>query len=187
MSFKFILASQSPRREELLALVLDTFEIIPAKIDESFMQNESALEYVRRMARRKAEAVAKNNPDTVVIGCDTIVEIDGKIFGKPENEDDAERMLATLSGRFHQVITAVNIQNAKKDIAFSEETRVEFWKLSKEQISQYVQSGECFDKAGAYAIQGRGALLVKSINGDYYNVVGLPVARLAHELNNIKK
>ena len=198
---KIILASASPRRRELLSLVTDDFVIMTADIDEraAEMQMEAegtpALKVSERLALIKAEAVfdlltEEERNDSIVIGADTSVILDDVIYGKPADRDDAVRMLSSMSGRTHIVATGVALLSGKEKRIFTEETRVEFNALDDYQkalISEYCDSRSPFDKAGAYGIQDKGALLIKRIDGDYSNVVGLPVARLARELSVMVK
>ncbi|MBQ9383621.1 MAG: septum formation protein Maf [Ruminiclostridium sp.] len=179
-----ILASRSPRRKELLSIITPDFEIIPAVGEERADKTLPPDEYVRELARHKAEEIAALRPDDVVIGADTVVAAGGEILGKPKDAADAKRMLRLLSGTEHSVFTGVCIISAKKNICFSEETRVRFFVLSDKETDDYIATGEPFDKAGAYGIQGIGALLVSGITGDYYNVMGLPAGRLARELRS---
>lgn len=177
---KLILASASPRRAEILRSVGWPFEALPAHIDESREDGEKANAYVERVARLKAEAVAARSPRSLVLGADTVVVIDDEILGKPCDEDDANRMLRVLNGRRHQVLTGmalVNDADGQSKVAH-EVTEVRFAEMSDQEINWYVATGEPMDKAGAYAIQGHGALFIKEIRGDYFNVVGLPVRLL---------
>lgn len=178
---KTILASASPRRQELLKYAVKSFEIIPADIDETLPPDIPAESCAEYLAVQKAKAVSQEYPEAVVIGCDTVVICDGIIFGKPKDSDDARNMLRSLSGETHRVVTGVCLCRGQKLTSFSEVTEVEFYSLSDEEIDSYIQTGEPFDKAGAYGIQGFGSVLVKGIQGDFFNVVGLPVARLARE------
>lgn len=181
--FMIILASASPRRQQLLSLICDGFSAEPADIDESADENACSEKIPEKLAMKKAEHIfRRNHLDDTVIGCDTGVFIDGQMLGKPKTKEDARRMLALLSGRTHKVITGCAIICKDKSASFSQETLVEFYELTKEEIEDYVSTGEPMDKAGAYGIQGRGALLVKKIDGDFYNVVGLPVALLGRKL-----
>lgn len=183
---KLILASASPRRRELLGLIAEDFDVIPAKGEENADMSLFPADTVKALAKQKAEEVSKEFPDRIVIGADTMVFCEGKALGKPKDADDAERMLKLLSGRVHSVITAVAVaQNGNSVKLFAEETKVEFYPLSDDEIHGYTESGEPMDKAGAYGIQGKGALLVKGIEGDYYNVMGLPVGRLYRELKSL--
>ena len=177
-----ILASASPRRRELLSYVCE-FEVRPTDCDES-CDIASPEEFVRELSRRKALACAAEAGD-IVIGADTVVAIDGEILGKPKDAEDAKNMLRKLSGRTHSVFTGVTVVKDGEAHTFAERTDVTFFELSAETIDRYVASKEPCDKAGAYGIQGKGCLLVEKINGDYFNVVGLPVARLSRLLNTI--
>jgi septum formation protein len=180
-----ILASSSPRRKELLENLHLSFDIFSSDVDESYDPGLSPAEIVMELADRKAQAVFKERPSAFVIGSDTIVVLDGKILGKPENEADAINMLKMLSGRQHDVYTGVSILSPNHSSRFNERTEVIFWELTDEEIKAYVQSGEPFDKAGAYGIQQLGSMLVKKINGDYFAVVGLPVSRTIRELKKV--
>lgn len=187
MEKEIILASASPRRKELLKLITDKFIVIPAVGEEVSDDLLSPAERVEKIACRKAVEVSEKNPGYTVIGADTTVFCGGDALGKPADEADAGKMLTRLSGRIHNVITAVAIAQTGKIVkVFSEETEVEFYCLSDEEIDRYVKSGEPMDKAGGYGIQGMGALLVKGIKGDYYNVMGLPVGRLYRELYQLR-
>ena len=179
-----ILASNSPRRRELLRQIGIDFTIDPADVDERALQGEPAGAYALRVAEDKARAAARRARDGIVIAADTIVVLDGEILGKPEEPAAAARMLTKLSGRMHLVLTGVFILDASsgRTGSFIEQTKVWFAALSPETIRSYVSSGEPLDKAGAYGIQGKGALLVDRIEGCYFNVVGMPLARLARIL-----
>lgn len=179
-----ILASASPRRKEILQTAGFCFSVCVSDTDETLPDGIIASDAVTELSYRKALAVAKDHPDDTVIGADTVVTLDGKILGKPSDKADAEKMLRTLSGRTHKVFTGVCIIKDGKANRFFEETDVTFFDLSDEEIISYIETGEPMDKAGAYGIQGRGCTLVKGICGDYFNVVGLPVARLNRELKN---
>ncbi len=184
MSNKIILASQSPRRRELLSLITDDFEVITADVDETVDENETAENTVMMLSKKKADAVSSLYPGRVVIGADTIVVCDGRILGKPQNRTHAKEMLKSLSGRTHQVLTGVTITDSCKTETFFVSSDVTFFELSDEEISAYAESGEPDDKAGAYGIQGKGSLLVEKISGDYFNIVGLPVSALNKKLKN---
>jgi septum formation protein len=173
-----ILASASPRRQELLRLITANFKICPADADESLPSGTPPLEAAKTLAVRKAEAVAAKYPGDVVIGADTIVAIDGEILGKPTGADDAARMLRKLSGRTHAVVTGVCIAAAGVRHVFAESTDVTFVEIPEDDIISYAHSGEPLDKAGAYAIQGGAAKFASHICGDYSNIVGLPLAKL---------
>lgn len=177
-----ILASASPRRRELLGYIRSDFAVVTAATDESFPAGASPRQGVEAIALRKARAVAALNPDDVIIGADTIVVLEGVVFGKPADPADAARMLAALSGREHTVLTGVAVLAPGRENVFSEATQVRFMELSQQQISDYIATGEPMDKAGAYGIQEKGALLVEGITGDFYNVMGLPVCRLGKAL-----
>lgn len=178
-----ILASQSPRRKELLSLIRTEFKIIPAVGEELLPENISPENAVLMLAKQKAEEIFSAHKGRIIIAADTVVSIDGKILGKPKDEADAFLMLKTLSGRVHSVFTGVCVIFADgSKTTFAEHTEVEFYPLSDEEIRGYIATGEPMDKAGAYGIQDKGALIVKKINGDYYNVMGLPVGRLSRVL-----
>jgi len=178
-----ILASSSPRRSEILTAVGWPFETHPAGVDETRLAGEGAEEFVRRLAREKAEAVARTRLFGLVLGADTTVVVDGEILEKPRDAEDARRMLRRLSGRWHEVLTGVALVRAETGCSAVgiERTRVRFAETSEEEIAWHVETGDVLDKAGAYAIQGRAALFIEAIDGDYWNVVGLPV-RLVYEL-----
>lgn len=178
----FILASASPRRKELLNQVGFSFDIIPSDAEENVEDGLSAEDTVKALARLKAQSVFNEHPDRVVFGCDTVVSIDGEILGKPQNEDEAFKMLKKLSGKTHAVSTGVCIISKEKEICFSDTTFVTFYEIDDETIESYISTRECDDKAGAYGIQGYGSVLVKEIKGDYFSVMGLPVARSARAL-----
>lgn len=179
-----ILASGSPRRKELLARTGRTFRVVVSNADEIAPKDMAPIDVAMHNARAKALAVASGQPAcATVIGADTIVVLDGRIFGKPVDERDARRMLRELSGKTHQVITGVALARAGQCETFAEITDVCFRELSDEEIAAYVASGEPLDKAGAYGIQGAAGAFVDHIEGDYDNVVGLPVARLERALN----
>jgi len=180
----YILASASPRRKELLELAGLPFMVHVSHAEEILPPGLAPAQCAEHLASIKANAAAQNFQTACIIAADTIVVIDGAILGKPKDAADAARMLRLLSGREHTVITGVcllNTATAQQNI-FSQETAVRFYPLGDEEIEAYVRTGEPMDKAGAYGIQGKGALLVESITGDYCNVVGLPLARLMREL-----
>lgn len=182
---KIVLASKSPRRAEILRAVDWEFEAIAANIDETRRESEDAVSYVKRLAQTKAETVAERISNRgLVLGADTVVVIDGEILGQPRDDDDARRMLKLLNGKWHEVMTGVALikgGNPPEVVVDHETTRVRFCELSEDEIDWYVSTGEPKDKAGAYAIQGRGALFIEEIQGDYFNIVGLPM-RLLYEL-----
>lgn len=180
-----ILASASPRRRELLSLITTDFTVVPAQGEETADTSLTPHLLVQELARQKAAEVAASHPYDAIIGADTLVFLGAEIMGKPADRSDAKRMLTLLSGNIHTVITAVSIaQNGVVTKVFAEETKVEFFHLTDEEITAYIATGEPMDKAGAYGIQDKGALLVKGIAGDYYNVMGLPVGRLYRELRS---
>lgn len=183
---EIILASNSPRREELLRLMDLNFKKRVADINEETIEGEAPEKFVARMALEKAVKVSTLEPGSLVIGADTIVCLKGKILGKPKGTEDAKRMLKLLSDKKHEVLTAVALVNANQrhSSVFVERTKVQFDHISDSEIDKYVETGEPLDKAGSYGIQGRGALFVKNIEGCYYNVMGLPVNRLFRELTN---
>lgn len=174
-----VLASASPRRAEILRAVGWQFEKITADIDETLFETETPESYVERLARTKAKAVAEKIESGMVLGADTTVVIDGEVIGKPVDLDDARQMLEKLSGKWHEVLTGVALfkKDANKLIYRDahQRTRVKFAKLSASEIEFLVQQGAPLDKAGAYAVQAQAALFIEQINGDYWNVVGLPV------------
>ena len=180
-----VLASASPRRQELIRLIDENIIICPSDADESFSADTPAESVPEILAVRKAAEVAKKYPNETVIGSDTSVIINNEILGKPKDKDDAVRMLKLLSGKTHKVITGCAIFKDGKSVSFSETTEVTFYPLSDKDIENYIATNEPFDKAGAYGIQGKGSLLIKGINGDYFNVVGLPVAKLNKVLKMI--
>ncbi len=176
-SGRLVLASASPRRAELLRAAGIDFDVQPANIDEAMIAGESPAEYVSRLAEGKARAVHELDGSRTVLAADTAVVVDGHILGKPLDEGDAGRMLGMLSGRTHEVLTAVSIFHPGQIVDTRVDTTVvEFAPLSEADISWYVSSGEPMDKAGAYAVQGLASRFVTRIEGSYSNVVGLPIA-----------
>ncbi len=175
---RVILASQSPRRRDLLELIGIGHEVKPADVDETPFAEETPLSHVERLARAKATALASEFPDAVVIAADTIVVIDDLILGKPTDADDARKMLRLLAGRVHSVFTAVAVAHGNRTVSAVEQVAVSFRDLDDGEIAAYVATGEPMDKAGAYGIQGLGATIVKRIEGDYFAVVGLPLVLL---------
>jgi septum formation protein len=173
-----VLASASPRRRQLLELVGIPFIARPAAIDEEHRPNESPLEYALRTAREKVQAVASRGLGLPVLGADTVVELDGEIFGKPRDRDQALTMLRSLSDEVHQVHTALALSVGDRCQGLVDTARVRFWPLSDDVIRWYVDTGEPRDKAGAYAVQGAGGMLVSSVEGSPHTVVGLPIHRL---------
>ncbi len=179
---KFILASASPRRKEILENAGFVFDIIVSDADENITENLTPSETVEELAKRKALSVWEENKDAVVFGCDTVVAVDGKILGKPKDDDEAFHMIKILSGKVHTVSTGVCICDSDKMSVFSNTTEVEFYPLSDETIRSYIATGEGKDKAGSYGIQGYGCVLIKEIKGDYFSVMGLPVSESARVL-----
>ena len=185
---KVILASASPRRQELIKLIFDNVEILPAECDETLPEGIGAREAVEYLSKIKNEASAKlTDEENLIISADTVVAVGDEILGKPVDKDDARRMISLLSGKVHQVYTGVTLSLNGKTKTFSEKTDVEFFLLTETEIEEYISSSEPYDKAGAYGIQGKAGLLVKCINGDYYNVVGFPIARLKREIEEFIK
>lgn len=200
---KIILASASPRRKELIAYIGENVTIRPADCDETLPENTGAREAVEYLSKIKNDAVQKiSDKNDLIISADTVVAVDDKILGKPADKEDARRMMRLLSGKTHQVYTGVTISKGGKEITFSEKTDVVFYELKENEIEEYISTSEPYDKAGGrgwqsqeqryewedkaggYAIQGTFAKHIKGINGDYYNVVGLPISRLYRELKN---
>jgi septum formation protein len=183
---KLILASGSPRRAEILTSVGWEFEKIVPNVDETELSGENPADYVQRLAKTKAVAVAVNHPNRMVLGADTTVVIDNQIIGKPLDLDDARRMLRMLSGRTHEVLTGVAVtQNSETNVGL-QRTKVKFVELNDEQVEFLVTFGEPLDKAGGYAVQAQAALFIEGIEGDYWNVVGLPIG-LVYELVRTKE
>jgi septum formation protein len=180
-----ILASSSPRRKELLKMAGYDFTDVPAVVSEEYLHGTPPMQIVEQLAARKARFAAKENPQAAVIGADTLVVLKGRIMGKPKDEADAKAMLRLLSGNVHQVYTGYCVIKGTEVITGHECTSVEFYPLKDADIDAYIATGEPMDKAGAYGIQGRGALLVKRIDGDFYNVMGLPIGKINRILKGI--
>ena len=172
-----ILASGSPRRRELLSLYTTDFTVCVSDFDESAVRADTPAQLVEQLARGKCLAVSAQHPGAVVIGCDTVVDVNGTVFGKPHSAEDAKRMLRALSGATHEVHTGVCISDGTRTESFVDSCRVTFFPLSGEEIDFYASTPEPYDKAGAYAIQGRAAVWLDAIEGDYYTIMGLPVSR----------
>ena len=183
---QYILASQSPRRKFLLETIIPKFDIIVSNADETISPDIDPVTTVKILAKRKGESIAKQYPDAVVISADTIVVTDGIILGKPENEADAEHMLHMLSGKTHQVITGVCIMYNNTEHIFANITDVTFKNLSDLEIKNYIATGEPMDKAGSYGLQGDGSKFVTNIDGDKFNVIGLPISDLKNTLCDLK-
>lgn len=182
---RLILASASPRRRELLAQAGVRFDVLPAHIDETRWPGEDPASYVQRLALEKARAIHAVHPEALVLGADTTVELDGHAFEKPADRADAERMLRALSGRTHNVHTGLALLSASAERTHIETTSVTFSAISEADLQHYLATAEPYDKAGAYGIQGYAARWIPRIQGDYFNVVGLPLAatvRLLHDL-----
>lgn len=182
MNPKLILASSSPRRQDLLKQVNIPYSVRVAHVDESVVKTSNPVEKVRQLAKLKGRSVSINNHNEVIISADTVVACNGKIFEKPKCKDEAHQMISSLSGNVHEVLTGVTIRSISEEAILLEKTQVEFWTLSKKEIEAYIATDEPYDKAGGYGIQSLGAIFVKRINGDYNNVVGLPVSRVIREL-----
>ena len=182
---RVILASQSPRRRELLTLVGIAHEVQPADIDESYLAGERPREHAERLARGKTAVIARREPDALVVGSDTIVVVDGDVLGKPVDGPDAVRMLERLAGRSHVVVTAVAVAWRGETRSAVEEVGVTFHPMNRIEIDAYIATGEPMDKAGAYGIQGYGATIVSRVDGDYFAVMGLPLQRLTRVLASI--
>lgn len=182
-----ILASASPRRKEIFALAGLDFEVVPSEVEEIVTKKQPE-EVVMELSSQKAWDVwQQTGKRASVVGADTIVAYEGKILGKPRDKQEAAEMLHTLSGKTHQVYTGVTFVEKGEMHTFYEETKVTFYPLSEEDIVSYVKSGEPMDKAGAYGIQGKAAVFIKGIEGDYYNVVGFPIARFLQEIKKVEE
>ena len=189
MKFRIILASASPRRKELLEQVGVEFEIIPAVGEEIITDSRPQQAVLDLSAQKAAEVAAKVQEDAIILGADTVVAFGDKVLGKPKDEADAEQMLSLLSGKTHSVYTGVTIivkqSGESRSYSFYEETKVTMYTLSEQQIVSYIRTGEPMDKAGSYGIQGRGAVFIEKIQGDYNNVVGLPIARVVRKIEEV--
>ena len=188
ISSPFILASASPRRKELLISVGLKFKTIPAHVNEDCIAGESPQEHVKRLALNKALAISHKYPDAWVMGADTIVVIDGLILGKPKNKTQARQMLERLSGRVHKVFTGFTLSHAASRFTKTKviQSAVQFKPISAEEMEWYVSCDEPYDKAGGYAVQGKGAYFIKSIRGSYTNVIGLPLCEVLEELKKMR-
>jgi septum formation protein len=182
---RVVLASQSPRRRELLTLVGIAHTVRPADIDEAYLSGEQPAAHAQRLAREKAAVVARDEPDALVIGSDTIVVVDGEVLGKPRDEAQAARMLGRLAGREHVVMTGVAVRRRGVERSAVEEVGVTFHPLTAAEIDAYVATREPMDKAGAYGIQGFGATIVARVDGDYFAVMGLPLQRLVRLMGEV--
>ncbi len=179
---KIILASASPRRRELISIISDDVVFTTADVDETLPEGVPLHESAEFLACKKAAAVAKKYSDELVVGADTVVICEGEILGKPKDKADAARMLTLLSGKTHLVVTGCALFKNGKSLSFSTTSLVTFYSLTESEIDAYIETGEPMDKAGAYGIQAKGSLLVKAIEGDYFNIVGLPVAELNRKI-----
>ena len=184
-SKKIILASGSPRRKELLKKAGIKFNISVSNFNENIKENLSPHSLVKKLSLEKAKTVFENYRDAIIIGADTIVVCDGKILGKPKDKKDAKKILKFLSSKTHIIITGFTIINEGEIITKSEETKVTMRKITQEEIEAYIKTGEPFDKAGAYAIQGIASKFIEKVEGDYSNAVGLPVKSVLEELKNL--
>ena len=183
-----ILASQSPRRRELLHQVgIDDFLILPARGEEKKDPNLSPAELVEELSRQKAAEIAETHPNDTILAADTVVAYKGQVLGKPKDKENAAEMLRLLSGNTHQVYTGVTVRQGEKICTCHEETTVFFRPLTEEEIQWYISTGEPMDKAGSYGIQGLGAKFVRRIEGDYTNVVGLPLCLVGELLNGFRQ
>jgi len=186
MKKRIILASASPRRRELLKHLGLAFEVIPSEVEEEVKDGEEPLDHVLRLARLKAQEIARDQDGAVIIGADTIVVLGGEILGKPHNEEEAFKMLSQLSGRVHRVFTGFCVLSSDgSEYSEAVESKVRFKHLTPEEIRGYIKTGEPMDKAGAYAVQERGSYMIKEIQGSYTNVVGLPLCELVEVLARI--
>ena len=183
-----ILASASPRRQELLRSVGLKFKIIPAHVNENYLAGESTRQHVKRLSIDKAMVIAKKYPEAWVLGADTIVVIDGLILGKPKNKTQAKEMLKKLSGREHKVFTGFTVMQVASKISHSDvvQSAVKFKKISAAELDWYIACAEPYDKAGGYAVQGKGAYFIKSIRGSYTNVIGLPLCEVLETLKKLE-
>ena len=188
-SYKIILASQSPRRAEILRMIGVSFKVEPSNIHEKINQKIKQNEIPINLSKAKAEKISHKYPDKIIIGADTIVVFNKKIFGKPKDKNESKKMLKALSGNSHEVITGVTIMNGKLGVikTFSETTKVFVQKIPTKQIEFYVNNYNTLDKAGSYGIQEWFSVWIKKINGCYYNVMGLPVSKLYGHLVEIEK
>jgi septum formation protein len=173
-----ILASASPRRKELLGFIVNEYEVVPSKVEEIVPKGMPVLKQPEYLSKIKALDIAKQYPNDIVIGADTSVILGREILGKPKDRTDAERMLLNLSGKMHKVVTGCTVVKNGATKSFSVVSRVRFQKLTKTEIDDYLDTDEPYDKAGSYAVQGRAGAFVEWIKGDYFNIVGLPIAQL---------
>lgn len=179
---QLILASGSPRRYEILTEFGYKFKVLVPNVDEKMDENKTPYENVKEVSYKKASAVFNNVKDALVIACDTVVSLDGVIYGKPKDKNDAYRMIETFSGKTHEVISGVTIMSKNKTYNFYTVSKVTFKTLSNEEILAYVSTEEPYDKAGAYAIQGAGRALISHYEGSLYNIIGLPIEDIKPKL-----
>ena len=180
-----ILASQSPRRRELLTKLGLCFSVVPADVDETMQQGKDPRDEVARVCRAKAQAVrARGHDKDLIIAADTIVVVQGEVLGKPKDREDAARMLRLLSGKDHEVMTGLTVLQAEQSRTLVETAKIHFRQLDEQELAAYIATGEPMDKAGAYGIQGLASIFITGITGDYYTVMGLPVCRLAETLKD---
>lgn len=184
---RIILASGSPRRKELFKDITEDFDIIVSNADESVPDGTNVYDIPCYLSKIKALDIAKSHKNDIIIGCDTVVIKDGRVLGKPKDKTDAEQMMRFLSDSTHEVITGCCIIKGDTCVSFYERTKVTFNKMSDDEIFEYISSDEPYDKAGGYGIQGKAKIFISGICGDYFNVVGLPVARLKKELDKFTK
>lgn len=187
MPESFILASASPRRQELLTSMGLDFSVIPSGVDERFLEGEKIEEHVLRLSKEKALAIAGRNPEAWVLGADTVVVIDGEVLGKPGSKEEARAMLRRLSGRKHLVFTGFSVVRRGVDIVKSKlvESSVLFKEISEDEVEWYVDTEEPYDKAGGYAVQGKAAFFIKEIHGSHTNVIGLPLSEVVAALKEV--
>ena len=181
-----ILASNSPRRKQLLEMVGLKFKVVPSNYDEAALKLKNIYKLPYELAKKKAEAIAKLYPNDTILAADTDVFVDGKMLGKPNGPKGVKQILKALSNKTHFVITGVTIIHKNKKISFESKTKVSFYPITDKEISDYIKTKEPFDKSGAYAIQGFGARFIKKIDGDYYTIMGLPIAQVIKHLEKLK-
>ena len=183
---KIILASASPRRQELIKMITEDIIVNPCDCDETIKDGLKGREIAEYLSKIKGEAVKEQFKDEIIVSADTIVCLSDNVLGKPKSREDAFSMLRTLSGNTHSVFTGVTIIKGDNEKTFSQETKVTFYDLSDKEIYEYIDSGEVFDKAGSYGIQGKGAAFIEKIDGDYYTVMGLPACNVSKTLSEIE-
>lgn len=181
-----ILASKSPRRQELLKIIFDQFKVVSKDVDETLDLKQGLDQALKQLAYKKACEVFKEFPNALVIGADTMVILDDQILGKPKSKLEAYQYLSALSNRWHEVKTAISILYKDQHINFVQTSKVKFMALSETEINQYIETSEPYDKAGGYGIQGFGAKYIEKIDGDYYNIMGLPINSLYQHLKQIR-